>query len=153
MARELTKFESEMQKVLLDERAELLESIKIREKNNEQASQDTSSNEDGDLLSQTFEIAKENSFREYDLKHLRALENALGRISAGTYGKCMKCGKKISQERLRAIPWAILCINCKNETESKNARLQAIKQSQRNSEMDNLIDSEDSKEDDDGEKN
>ena len=36
MAKELTKFESEMQKVLLDERAKLLESIKEREKQDSQ---------------------------------------------------------------------------------------------------------------------
>lgn len=148
MARELTKFESEMQKILLQERSQLLDSMKKREKNIEQSANDASSNEDGDVMSQLVETAKENSLRAYDLKRLKALENALGRISAGTYGKCMKCGKKISQERLRAIPWALLCINCKNETETKKARLDAINQNQRMAEIDNAIDDSERETDD-----
>ena len=46
----------------------------------------------------------------------------------------MKCGKKISQERLRAMPQALLCISCKNDTETKKARLDAINKNQRSSE-------------------
>ena len=137
-----------MQKVLLQERTQLLDSMKKREKNIDQLANDNSSNEDGDMMSQLVETAKENSLRAYDLKRFKALENALGRISAGTYGKCMKCGKKISQERLRALPWAILCINCKNESETKSARLEAINQNQRMSEIDNAIDDNNSEDDD-----
>ena len=99
MAKELTKFESEMQKVLLDERAKLLESIKEREKQDSQKeTSNFTSGDEADQRSQFEELVTESSLRAYDLKRLKAIENALGRISAGTYGKCMKCGKKISQE-------------------------------------------------------
>jgi DnaK suppressor protein len=35
------------------------------------------------------------------------------RIEKGTYGICENCGRPIAEERLRAIPWTTLCIDCK----------------------------------------
>jgi DnaK suppressor protein len=32
----------------------------------------------------------------------------------------MSCGKKIPEERLEAIPYAILCIDCKSSEERRN---------------------------------
>ena len=34
------------------------------------------------------------------------------RIEDGTYGICTNCGRPISEERLEALPWAELCIDC-----------------------------------------
>lgn len=47
-------------------------------------------------------------------RELDAVETALARIRAGTYGLCEECGKPIGQERLEALPTATLCIACKN---------------------------------------
>ena len=41
------------------------------------------------------------------------IEVALGRIDEGTYGTCARCGKDIPEERLEAVPYAILCVDCK----------------------------------------
>lgn len=130
MAKELTKFEKEMQDVLLKERERLIERIENRDKSEGDSLADIASSEDGDRLAQSFEAMKEGSLRAHDSNALKAVERALGRISAGTYGKCMKCGKKISEERLRAMPQAMLCIDCKNEMEQKDARLQALRKSE-----------------------
>lgn len=46
------------------------------------------------------------------------IEEALHRIHEGTYGACEECGKPISLERLRAIPYARLCISCKQIEEA-----------------------------------
>ncbi|AQZ50461.1 MULTISPECIES: TraR/DksA family transcriptional regulator [Martelella] len=43
---------------------------------------------------------------------LKALEAALQRIEAGTYGKCVKCGKPISEERLDVVPQTPFCKKC-----------------------------------------
>ena len=43
---------------------------------------------------------------------LSAIEEALVRIENGTYGNCTECGKPVSEERLRAIPYAMRCIDC-----------------------------------------
>jgi len=55
-----------------------------------------------------------------EIKRLQLVDSALARIENGHYGVCMSCGKKIPQERLQAIPYAILCINCKSSEERRN---------------------------------
>jgi DnaK suppressor protein len=45
--------------------------------------------------------------------NLRDVERALGKLEDGTYGRCERCGGPIGDERLDAIPWAVLCIDCK----------------------------------------
>jgi DnaK suppressor protein len=45
--------------------------------------------------------------------NLRDVERALSKMGAGTYGICERCGQAISIERLEALPWAVLCIECK----------------------------------------
>jgi DnaK suppressor protein len=46
---------------------------------------------------------------------LRDVERALGKFDRGTYGACERCGQPIPEERLDAIPWARLCISCKQK--------------------------------------
>jgi DnaK suppressor protein len=43
----------------------------------------------------------------------RAIEDALIRIRRGTFGLCEGCEKPISKSRLKAVPWARHCRNCK----------------------------------------
>ena len=50
-------------------------------------------------------------------KYIQTLEAAIERIENGTYGVCSKCGDQISEGRLRAVPTAKLCINCKSAGE------------------------------------
>ncbi len=44
--------------------------------------------------------------------NLRWVDRALRKMELGTYGACERCGDPISLERLEALPWAILCIDC-----------------------------------------
>jgi RNA polymerase-binding transcription factor DksA len=55
-----------------------------------------------------------------ELRRLGMIDSALTRIIQGKYGLCMKCGKKIPQERLEAIPYALMCIECKTAEEKRN---------------------------------
>ncbi len=43
---------------------------------------------------------------------LRDVEEALVRIDAGTWGRCLQCGGAIGRDRLRALPDAKHCISC-----------------------------------------
>jgi RNA polymerase-binding protein DksA len=55
-----------------------------------------------------------------ELKRLRLIDAALSRIQNGRYGICMKCDRKIPRERLQAIPYALMCIECKTSEERRN---------------------------------
>lgn len=44
-------------------------------------------------------------------KH-KEIKQAMGKIKAGSYGKCEKCSAVIRKERLIAMPVAALCMNC-----------------------------------------
>jgi RNA polymerase-binding protein DksA len=47
--------------------------------------------------------------------NLRDVDRALAGLDAGTYGRCERCGRPIGTERLDALPWAMSCIDCKQE--------------------------------------
>jgi DnaK suppressor protein len=51
--------------------------------------------------------------------NLRWVNRALTKMELGTYGVCERCGREISIERLEALPWAILCIDCKRAGEGR----------------------------------
>ena len=51
---------------------------------------------------------------------VRNIDDALERIEEGTFGICDACEKKINKERLKAVPYASLCINCQREEELGN---------------------------------
>ncbi len=55
-----------------------------------------------------------------ELKRLQLIESALSRIENKKYGICARCSKKIPKERLEAIPYALLCIECKSSEERRN---------------------------------
>ena len=48
---------------------------------------------------------------------LEQVNQALALLNAGEYGECVECGEPISEARLRALPYATLCIQCAREAE------------------------------------
>jgi DnaK suppressor protein len=61
-----------------------------------------------DLENQDALKAIENS----EIREIRQIQEALKRISEGTYGICSKCGEDIDPRRLEALPTATRCIAC-----------------------------------------
>ncbi|RPH47383.1 MAG: TraR/DksA family transcriptional regulator [Planctomycetota bacterium] len=51
-------------------------------------------------------------------EEINEIEEALHRIHEGMFGSCEGCGDPITVERLRAIPYARLCLACKQAEES-----------------------------------
>jgi RNA polymerase-binding transcription factor DksA len=43
---------------------------------------------------------------------LAEVDDALGKLDAGTFGQCERCGQEIAPARLEAKPAARLCIEC-----------------------------------------
>jgi DnaK suppressor protein len=48
---------------------------------------------------------------------LDQVNQALARLDAGEYGECTSCGEPIADARLKALPYATLCIKCAEESE------------------------------------
>lgn len=65
----------------------------------------------GDMASVTFDRELDQGLEEGAQQTLAQIDRALAKIDDGTYGICERCGKPISEERLRARPWATLCID------------------------------------------
>ncbi|MBI4398072.1 MAG: TraR/DksA family transcriptional regulator [Candidatus Omnitrophica bacterium] len=116
-----------IKKQLEDKRKQLAAGIDHITNDNLKLSQRDAS---GDLSGYTFhmaDVATDNFDREFSLdiasteqKLLNRIDEALKKIEEGTYGHCELCGVPISMERLKAVPYARLCIKCKQEEEKKN---------------------------------
>ena len=66
--------------------------------------------EAADAGTATFEREKDLSIEQNVRDLLQKIDRALSRIDAGTYGICERCGKPIEKARVKALPYADLCI-------------------------------------------
>jgi RNA polymerase-binding transcription factor DksA len=72
-----------------------------------------------DSANQTFERERERSVIESLERQLALVDDALGRIDEGSYGRCAVCGLPIGQERLAARPMARFCVRHQQEAERR----------------------------------
>ncbi len=57
------------------------------------------------------------SLMEMRNRKRQAIDEALTRLSEGTYGICAECGIEVSEKRLEAVPFAKLCVQCQSQQE------------------------------------
>jgi DnaK suppressor protein len=62
--------------------------------------------------SQVFDQQRDLALRDRAIQHLAQVDAALARLTEGTFGRCVRCGREIPAERLEALPWAAHCIEC-----------------------------------------
>ena len=70
-----------------------------------------------DLASETFEREKDLAIGESVEGMLHKVITALEKIERGTYGICDACGRPIRKARLKALPFATLCLDCQDRLE------------------------------------
>lgn len=70
-----------------------------------------------DSASNVFDRERDLSLERNVRDLLGQVKDALKRIDAGTYGVCSSCHKKIGAQRMRALPYAELCVDCKSRQE------------------------------------
>ena len=111
--------------LLVDKRRSVLDALDHLHKENSGSLED----ETGELVSgsadqhladtatETVDREIDYTLEEHDERMLAAIDAALGRLDAGTFGTCVNCGAPIAPERLEAMPWATLCIDCKRKEE------------------------------------
>jgi len=74
----------------------------------------------GDVIDFALDSAQDeinSQLAEVESRELARIENAIRRMEEGNYGQCEGCGSKIPLARLRALPYATLCISCQRELE------------------------------------
>jgi DnaK suppressor protein len=71
-----------------------------------------------DAGSASFERETAQSLSNHARSLLLQIDDALRRMDAGTYGTCERCGERIEPERLEALPYARLCLDCKRRDET-----------------------------------
>lgn len=52
-----------------------------------------------------------------DVAEMRQVQTAIARLRRGEYGRCQRCDEEIPRERLEALPYAALCIECQRRNE------------------------------------
>ena len=70
-----------------------------------------------DDATEVFEQAKDLALRQNLERLMEQVEDALERFAAGTYGLCEQCRKEIDPARLKALPYATLCLSCQQRRE------------------------------------
>lgn len=79
-----------------------------------------------DDASVDLEVDSSYTIAEREAEELRLIDVALEKIANGTYGICEECGRPIEKPRLRALPYAVLCLKCKQAEEVEAARTTEI---------------------------
>lgn len=110
---------AEFRKLLEDEKARLVHAVDFLVKENPGSISDElgelaeggTDNHLGDTASAMVDREVDEGLEEGAKETLAEIDAALQRIEDGTYGICEVCGKPIGEERLRALPWARLCID------------------------------------------
>lgn len=72
-----------------------------------------------DTATETYGRELDYTLEENSGHLLGEIDAALARIDNGTYGTCTNCEKPIPEERLEALPWATLCIDCQRDQERR----------------------------------
>ncbi|MDC7219725.1 MAG: TraR/DksA family transcriptional regulator [Spirochaetales bacterium] len=110
-----------MYDVLKSMRGELLKNLISENEDFKAAVEDLGLNDLADVASNDIDCRTLEVLGNRDKLQLEKIDAAISRIKNGTYGICASCTKMISKDRLEAIPYAALCIDCKQKAE-KNRR-------------------------------
>jgi RNA polymerase-binding protein DksA len=113
---------NEFRDLLEERRRHVVDAIERLQKENDAARDDESlepaaDNHPADAATSHVDREIGYTLEEDEEELLREIDAGLARIEDGTYGICVRCGKAIGEERLRALPHAALCIEDKRKEE------------------------------------
>lgn len=113
-------FQDKMQKSLLEMKEEIVRSLISESEDFEAMIRDMDPKDLADVAADDIDRKTLEALNAQDVKRIRLIDSALSRIKNGRYGLCMSCGKKIPRERLEAIPYVLMCIDCKSTDERRS---------------------------------
>lgn len=115
-----TEFVERMKKSLIDLKTEIISNLMAGNADFKEIVEGLDPKDLADIASDDIDRKMIEALGTQDLKRLKLIESTLTRIQQGKYGLCMKCGKRIPQDRLEAIPYALMCVECKSAEERRN---------------------------------
>ncbi len=113
-------FLDEMKENLKEQRAAILSTLANQNDDMKSLIKDVESGDEADVAADVIDRTLLTALGSQDSKRLQMIDNALERIYKGKYGLCIMCGKEIPQERLRALPYALMCVSCQSAEERRN---------------------------------
>ncbi|ADK79611.1 TraR/DksA family transcriptional regulator [Sediminispirochaeta smaragdinae] len=113
-------FEEKMKDSLLAMKEELVRSLISESEDFEALVRDMDPKDLVDVAADDIDRKTLEALNAQEVKRIRLIDSALSRLKNGRYGLCMRCGKKIPTERLEAIPYALMCIECKSSDERRS---------------------------------
>lgn len=118
---------AELKRILDERRREMLGEVhtKIKNVRTEGAGGMMQTVEMGDASKADVHDDIEFALIQMKAETLHKIEAALSRLEEGEYGYCSECAEDISQQRLRALPFALRCKDCEEarEVAQQRARL------------------------------
>ena len=110
----------QMEQSLLDLKSELIENLIANNKDFKEIVEGMDPKDFADIASDDIDRKMIEALGSQELKRLRLIDSAITRIKQGKYGYCIKCSKRIPPDRLEALPYALMCVECKSEDERRN---------------------------------
>lgn len=113
---------TEVRKRLLERRRSLLHRYRdeLERVEEELAARDIESNE---RAAEEWDATVLSRIGDADMRAIVAINEALGRLDGGTYGRCVECEGTIGHARLEAVPETTTCISCASAAELPMARM------------------------------
>jgi DnaK suppressor protein len=71
----------------------------------------------GDYVAQVVEDRTNNQLADSLATTVASIRRALTLLDEGRFGRCDVCGDPIGDDRLQAVPWALLCMRCQSTGE------------------------------------
>ena len=112
--------EDKFMELLVKAKEDIMSSLVSESKEFEAIVDDMDPKDFADLAADDIDKKTLEALNQKDLRKLRLIDSALSRVKNGRYGLCMRCGTRIPEERLEAIPYALMCIDCKSTEERKS---------------------------------
>lgn len=75
-----------------------------------------------DMAADTYDRELSTNMASAEQEILYQIDDALKRIDDGAFGVCSECQQPITMSRLKAVPYASMCIECQRKKEQKNKR-------------------------------
>jgi len=113
-------FIDKMEEALLGLKAEIVENLIASSNDFKEIVEGMDPKDLADIASDDIDRKMIEAIGTQELKRLKLIDSAITRIKQGKYGLCIKCSKRIPVDRLEAIPYALMCIECKTEDERRN---------------------------------